>query len=480
MLQIKRIDEFRWEIPKGSVPGMRVPGIVYADERMVASPDNQDTFKQIANVATLPGIVKASLAMPDFHFGYGFPIGGVMASDIDDGIVSPGGVGFDINCGVRLLTAPLRFQDIKSDINRLVKRLFSVVPAGVGSSGKIKLSQSRLEDVVIHGCRWAVKNGYGNGEDLLYIEDGGCLPGVDAGKIGNHAYQRGKDQLGTLGSGNHFIEIQRVDEIFDDSAAAVYGLERDQITIMIHSGSRGLGHQICTDYLKIMSNAARKFRFNLPDRQLACAPVQSPEGQDYLGALQGAANYAWVNRQCMSHWVREVLSEIYPRDVTGDDVKLVYDVAHNIVKIERHPVDGRTRQLAVHRKGATRAFGPGSDVLPRRYVATGQPVIIPGDMGTASYVLRGTDRAMIETFGSACHGAGRILSRKAAQRVARGRSIVSELEARGIYVAAAGRSTIAEEMPEAYKNIDDVIRVVKGAGIAGIVAKMIPLGVIKG
>jgi tRNA-splicing ligase RtcB (3'-phosphate/5'-hydroxy nucleic acid ligase) len=480
MIPVSQIDEYRWEIPMDSIPGMRVPGIVYADEKMIRNPRNNDTLRQVAQVATLPGIVKASLAMPDFHYGYGFPIGGVMASSAEKGVISPGGVGFDINCGVRMLTTPLHIDQVKPLADRLVKRIFSVVPCGVGSAGKIKLKTGQLKTIITEGCRWTVDNGYGVKEDLVFIEDNGCLPGADPHSLSDRAYERGMNQLGTLGSGNHFIEIQGVTEIYDETAAACFGLKSGQVTVMIHSGSRGLGHQVCTDYLKIMANAVRAYNFHLPDRQLACAPVNSREGKKYLSALKGAANYAWSNRQCLTHWVRSVFDECFSGEISGNDLKLLYDVAHNIVKMESHIVDGRRMDLAVHRKGATRAFGPGNRNIPVSYRAIGQPVIIPGDMGTASYILCGTDLAMEETFGSACHGAGRNLSRKAARRAAKGRSIVSELNRKGISICAAGKGIIVEEMPDAYKNIDDVIRVMCGAGITTPVAKVIPLGVVKG
>lgn len=479
-MNIRRRDEYVWEIPVGTIPGMHVPGRVYVDERMMASLRSDGSLRQVANAATLPGATMASLAMPDIHFGYGLPIGGVLASRTRDGVVSPGGVGFDINCGVRLVSTPLMEKDVSHRMEKIVDKLFANIPAGVGSSGKIHLTKKNLQGVLQDGARWAVRTGYGFERDTVFCESSGAMIGAAPDCISERAYERGADQLGTLGSGNHFIEVQKIVQVEAPDAADVLGLQTGQIVVMIHSGSRGLGHQVCTDSLKTMNRALSRYGLSVPDRQLACAPVSSPEGRDYLGSMKAAANFAWANRQCMTHWVREVFHAMFSDAVPMESMRLIYDVAHNIVKVENHVVDGHPLELAVHRKGATRAFGPGHRELPSAYQTIGQPVIIPGDMGTESYILLGTDTAMKTTFGSACHGAGRRLSRKAAVREARNRSVVKELRTRGIIVRAAGRRTIAEEMPDAYKNISDVVRVVVGSGIAKCVARMQPLGVIKG
>jgi tRNA-splicing ligase RtcB len=464
-------------------PGMRVPGIIFADERLMKAIRDDQSAEQVANGACLPGIVRASLAMPDMHYGYGLPIGGVVATRVEDGVVAPGGVGFDINCGVRLALTKLRREELsgREQMRSLVAALSGQVPAGVGSRGRIRLGPADEEAVLVRGARWAVERGYGTAEDLEHTEDGGCLPDADPEAVSARARQRGRDQQGTLGSGNHFLEVQYVEEILDEPAARVFGLESGQVTLMVHSGSRGLGHQVCTDYLPVMEEATRKHRIEVPDRQLCCAPVRSPEAQRYLGAMRCAANYAWANRQCLMWWAKEVLEAALGISPARLGLALLYDVAHNIAKIERHVVDGRERELLVHRKGATRAFPAGHPDVPPAYRAVGQPVIVPGDMGTCSYVLVGQAGAMAQTFGSTCHGAGRVLSRSAALRAAKGRSIQRELEDRdGVIVRSAGRATLAEEMPEAYKNVSDVVAVVQGAGLARTVARLRPLGVIKG
>lgn len=480
---IKKISDFKWEIPKGAVPGMRVPGFIYADEHLMKDIAKDKSPRQVANGATLPGIVGASMAMPDMHFGYGLPIGGVVATDIDeDGIISPGGTGYDINCGVRLAMTDLTHKDLtrKDRLRRLVDTLYTRIPTGVGSKGPIKLNRKEEEKVLTKGARWAVERGLGEPDDLIYTEEEGCMTGADPSAVSQKALNRGSPQQGTLGSGNHFIEIQYVDEIFDPTAAGAFGICEGQVAVMVHSGSRGFGHQVCTDSLEIMNQAVKKYDIWLPDRQLACAPFNSPEGQDYWKAMKCAANYAWANRQCLMHWVREALLEFLDTGSSDLAFRLVYDIAHNIVKVEEHVADGVTRTLAVHRKGATRAFPPGHPDIPERYRSHGQPVIIPGDMGTMSYLLRGTDGGMKETFGSSCHGAGRVLSRSAAIKKARGRAIRRELEDKGIYARSAGRTSLMEEMPEAYKDVSHVVEVVHRAGIAAKVAKMRPLCVIKG
>jgi tRNA-splicing ligase RtcB len=476
---LRRTGRWTWELPVTG--GMLVPGRVYADESLIEALTGDGSLNQVANVAHLPGIICCSLAMPDIHFGYGFPIGGVAAFEVEQGVVSPGGVGYDINCGVRLLATDLDLADIRDKVKPLVDQLFRDVPAGVGSRGAItKLSRSEMEQLLAEGAAWAVKRGYGSAEDLDHTESSGTLPGADPGAVSERAYTRGQDQVGTLGSGNHFLEVQTVDEIFDREAAAAYGLHKGQITIMIHCGSRGLGYQICDDYLSVMADASRRYGIHLPDRQLICAPVSSPEGRSYLAAMACAANYAWANRQMIKHLAEGALLHALHTSPKELNLRLVYDVAHNIAKLETHDVDGRQVQACVHRKGATRAFGPGRPETPADYRQVGQPVLIPGDMGTASYVCKGTAQALAETFGSTCHGAGRVLSRSQALKRAKGRSIARELAEAGIVVRSQGQKTLGEEMPEAYKDVEEVVRVMDGAGISPRVARLRPLGVVKG
>jgi tRNA-splicing ligase RtcB len=468
-------------IPKSFKPGMRVPGLIFADEAMLEHIRKDQTPVQVANVAHLPGIVNYSLAMPDIHWGYGLPIGGVAATDIEaGGIISPGGVGSDINCGVRLLRTNLTLKDIEKKIELLVNALFQSIPCGVGSKGIINLNPQQEREVLIKGAIWAVKNGYGEKKDLSHTEEGGCLEGANPDFVSERAKERGRRQLGTLGSGNHFLEIQIVEEVYDERVARAFGLEKGMITVMIHSGSRGLGYQVCEDYVKFMGKAVSKYRISLPDRQLVCAPFTSDEGKRYFGAMAAAANYAWANRQCIMHWTREAFERTLGISSQDLGMNLVYDVAHNIAKIEEHEVDEKKKRLCVHRKGATRAFPAKRKELPEDYYDVGQPVIVPGDMGTTSFVLVGTEQGMKETFGTACHGAGRVLSRKAAMKQAKGRALEKELEKRGIKVRSAGYETLAEEMPEAYKDVEEVVRVLHEAGISRKVVKMRPLGVIKG
>lgn len=477
--KLKRIDETKIEVPKDYKQGMRVRGIIYVDEILEKDLEPQ-CIDQVANVATLPGIVGASMAMPDIHTGYGFSIGGVAAFDLKDGVVSPGGVGYDINCGVRLLRSNLRKSDVIPKLKDLVSILYNEIPSGVGSKGKIRLTPENEERLLLNGARWAVDEGYGEASDLDRIESGGCIDGADPELISKKAYERGRAQQGTLGSGNHFLEIQHVDEIYDEKAANALGLFEGQVTVMIHTGSRGFGHQVCTDFLEVMARAASKYNIALPDRELACAPYNSPEAQDYLAAMGAAANYAWANRQCIMHWAREAFLN-FLRTTPGElGMNLIYDVAHNIAKVEEHIVDGKRKRLIVHRKGATRAFPPGHPELPEVYKNIGQPVLIPGDMGRASFVLLGTEKAMQETFGSTCHGAGRVMSRHQAIKKAKGRAIWREMEDKGIIVRSAGRETLAEEMSEAYKDISNVVDVVHRAGISKKVARLRPMGVIKG
>jgi tRNA-splicing ligase RtcB len=474
-MKLHQIDQYRWRIPREGK--MRVDGIVYADDAMMNDIRQDESLKQVANVAHLPGIVDASLAMPDIHWGYGFPIGGVAATDAEDGVVSPGGVGYDINCGVRLVSSGFAREQIVPRLRDLVKAMYVRVPTGVGAHRRdLKLSVSDLKGVLQHGARWAVERGYGSANDLDYIEEGGTLAGADPALVSERAFARGQSQLGTLGSGNHFAELQYVAEIYDEGVAAAFGLTRNQVTVMIHSGSRGLGHQVCEDYLRVMIRAADKYGIDLPDRQLCCAPLKSPEGRQYLSAMSAAANFAFANRQVMAHWVRESLAETMGTTSEQTGVRTVYDVCHNIAKFETFPAG----KVCVHRKGATRAYPPGHPQTPATYREVGQPVLIPGDMGRYSYVLVGTEGAYQQTFGSSCHGAGRRWSRSHAKRQAKGQAVIKDLESRGIVVMAAGIATVAEEMPEAYKDVADVVRVVHEAGVARRVAQLRPIGVIKG
>ncbi len=477
---LEKIDDYRWRIPKSYRSGMRVDGVIYADEHLLESIKRDRAPEQVANVAMLPGIVKHSLAMPDIHWGYGAPIGGVAAYDIDEGgVVSPGQIGYDLNCGVRLVKTNLTEEEVKPRIKELVNGLYNHVPAGVGSEGKIRVNPKEEEEILTRGAAWAVGRGFGVKEDLEYTEEKGVMEGADPAAVSERAYQRGKKQSGTLGSGNHFIEVQRVSEIYDEKAAVAFGVKKNQITIMIHSGSRGFGYQICDEYSKNMIGALNKYGISVPDKQLACAPVKSPEGQAYIGAMKCAANYAWNNRQCLMHLVREVFEKIFRKSFGAMEMDLIYDVAHNIAKFEKYNIDGKEKLLCVHRKGATRAFPPGHPDLPEKYKTIGQPVIIPGDMGRASYLLTGTQKAE-EAFFSTCHGAGRLMSRKAAIAACGGRSISRELAEKGVLVMAAGKGTLAEEAPEAYKNVNDVVNVVHNAGISKRVARMRPIAVIKG
>jgi tRNA-splicing ligase RtcB len=476
--KMKKLDENRWLIePMG---GMRVPGILYASERLLQDMAGDQSPQQVANVAHLPGIVKYSLAMPDMHWGYGFPIGGVAAFDMAEGVVSPGGVGYDINCGCRMMTTKLHLDEIRNRLPELVTALFQNIPSGVGSTGPLKLSPKDSRKVLTEGAKWTVEQGYGTQEDLEATEDRGVMAGADPERISDRAMERGKQQLGTLGSGNHFLEIEVVEEIFDPVAAAAFGLEQDQIAVMIHSGSRGLGYQVCDDYLARMVKHMGEMGLNLPDRQLACAYLESQAGRDYLAAMACAANYAWANRQMLLHWTRETFEAALHKTPRELGMRLLYDVCHNIAKIETLPVDGTPVKLCVHRKGATRAYPPGHADVPERYRKVGQPVLIPGDMGTGSYVLAGTDRAYEETFGSTCHGAGRVMSRAQATKMSKGRAVHQDMADRGVIVMASGRGTLREEIPEAYKNLDEVVAVVHRAGISKKVAKLRSLGCIKG
>jgi len=471
---LKKIDDYRWLVPKTG--GMLTDGMVYASEKMVNAICRDKANGQVANVAHLPGIYGKSLAMPDIHWGYGFPIGGVAAFDASTGIISPGGIGFDINCGVRLLRTNLRKQDIAGKLPSIIAGLFSNIPSGVGSTGRINLTKDEVRKVLEKGAGWAVRSGYGSEEDLSHTEENGCMEGADGSEASGRALERGRQQLGTLGAGNHFLEIQEVAEIYDRGTAGVFGLAEGLVTVMIHTGSRGLGYQVCDDSIRMLTGVIDKYREKLPDRQLVYAPVDSPEGRKYFSTMAGAANYAWANRQIITHWVREVIMKTLGKGPGELGLELVYDVAHNIGKFEEHG----GRKLMVHRKGATRAFTKDRSEVPSDYRSAGQPVLIPGTMGTASYVLAGTETAMKETWGSTCHGAGRVMSRTQALRTKRGEQVMADLKNRGIVAQSKSWKTLAEEMPEAYKDVNAVVEVCHRAGISRKVAKLVPLGVIKG
>jgi tRNA-splicing ligase RtcB len=474
--KVVKVSEGIWEVPKTYKPDMRVPGRIFLSDKLIE--DLEDgSIEQVANVATLPGIQKYAMAMPDAHIGYGFPIGGVAAFDLQAGVISPGGVGFDINCGVRMLRSDLKVEDIRPHANNLIDLLYTDVPSGLGSESKMRVSNEVMSEIFVKGARWAVENGYGLKEDLEHCEENGEMKGADPSKVSKKAYERGKPQLGTLGSGNHFLEIQYIEKVYDEEIAKAFGLKEGNITVMIHCGSRGAGHQICTDYIKTLEQASRKYGIKLYDRQLACAPLGSKEAGDYFAAMACGANYAWANRQIISHWVREAFKKYLKSDVRLD---LLYDVAHNVAKFEEHDINGNRVKLCVHRKGATRAFAPGRQEVPEAYRKVGQPVIIPGSMGSASYVLVGTQKAMEMTFGSTCHGAGRVMSRHQAKKDVRGSEIRRELLERGIIVKAPKDSAIAEEAPEVYKEIDEVVEVVHGLGISKKVARLVPIAVAKG
>ncbi|HEV2493610.1 MAG TPA: RtcB family protein [Terriglobia bacterium] len=478
MHQLQKIDDYRWLVPRGTKPGMLTDALIYADERLLTAILKDLSLEQAINVAMLPGIVGRSLAMPDIHQGYGFPIGGVAATAPDEGgVVSPGGVGFDINCGVRLLASTLTADEVRPKIRELVNQLFRDIPSGAGRGGSIKLSYQDLDRVLAEGAAWMVEHGYGEPDDLTHCEETGAIDSADPAAVSDRAKKRGLPQAGTLGSGNHFLEVQYVERVEDPAIAQVLGLYENEIVVLIHSGSRGLGHQVCTDYLRDMDEGMRRYGINVPDRQLACVPVHSREGQAYLGAMRAAANFAWANRQGITHFTRGAFKRIFGEK---ESLRVVYDVCHNIAKLERHTVGGRDRKVMVHRKGATRAFPAGRPEVPAAYQAVGQPVLIPGSMGTASWVLVGAEGAMRETFGTTCHGAGRLMSRTAAKKSTYAVNAKQSLEDRGIIVRAETRDGITEEIPEAYKDVDEVIDVVANAGLAKRVARLKPMGVIKG
>jgi len=472
---LKKISDYLYEIPKEFRYDMNVPARIYSDEKMLEAILQDRSLEQAVNVATLPGIIKYSLAMPDIHQGYGFPIGGVAAIKWAGGVISPGGVGYDINCGVRLLTSQINKPELDPRFEHLIDSLFQTVPSGVGKGGKLKVAKQELDEVMAEGIDWAIRKGWATKEDKEHCEENGRITAANPDKVSKSAKKRGQDQIGTLGSGNHFLEVQYVAKIFDEDIAKAYGLFPNQITVMIHTGSRGLGHQTCTDYLRILNRKLYEWKLKLPDRELIYAPLDSKEGQDYFVAMSAAANFAWANRQYLTFLTRQLFKENFKADLN-----LIYDVAHNIAKKEVYEIDGKKVEVCMHRKGATRAFGPGNSNIPEKYKRVGQPVLIPGSMGTSSYILAGTKKAEEETFGSVCHGAGRSLSRSAAKRQVTGKQIKEELEKRSILVRCASYADIAEEAPMAYKNIDNVVDIVAQAGLAKKVAKLLPLGVVKG
>jgi tRNA-splicing ligase RtcB len=478
LADVVQLDDYRWMLPKRG--GMRVPGVLFADRPLLERMLSDKTPDQVRNAAHLPGILEASIAMPDAHWGYGLPVGGVVATDEDEGVVSPGAVGYDIGCGVRLLRSRLTRAELAPRVESLADALFREVPCGVGSSGAVKVETRELDRVLREGARWAVQRGMGIASDLEHCEDGGTFAGADPSAVSEGARGRGRDQLGTLGSGNHFLEVQEVAEVFDSDAARALGLERGTVTVMIHCGSRGLGHQVCTDFVRDVSRKLAAWRIELPDRQLACAPMRSAEGRAYLGAMKAAANFAWANRQAIAHGVRKAFAVTLRKSAEEIGLTLVYDVAHNLAKLERHSVGGREVRCLVHRKGATRAFPAGHPDVPEVYRAIGQPVLVPGDMGRYSFVLIGSRGSMAHAFGTTCHGAGRQMSRTQAVRETRGRDLVEELKQSGVVVRYEGRDTLREESSEAYKDVAEVVRVVEGADLARPVAKLVPFLVVKG
>ena len=476
----KQIEEYLYEVPVSYRSDMRVPARFYADAKLLEGVKNDRSLEQLVNTASLPGAVMYALAMPDIHQGYGFPIGGVLATELPDGVISPGGVGYDINCGVRLLATHMDQAEITPYLDDLASALYANCPSGVGKGGSVKLQSGELDRILESGSRWALKRGFATESDLERTEENGCLQGAQAAKVSPRARDRGKGQVGTLGAGNHFIEIDVVDEIADETMAQRIGLWPGQITVQVHCGSRGLGHQVCGDYVKRFQKSVGRYGFRLPDRELVCAPLSSPEGQDYLSAMKAAANYAFANRQVLAHHIRGSFEQALAGKVSNHHVYQIYDIAHNMAKVETHQINGRKTELCVHRKGATRAFGPGSPQLPAVYRDIGQPVLVPGSMGTASWVLVGTRASMTQTFGSTCHGAGRTMSRKKAKKSIQGSILRKELEGRGIHVRAGSMSGLAEEAPAAYKDVNRVVDVVHNAGIAKKVARLRPVAVIKG
>jgi len=476
---IKQVDKYIYEIPTSYRSDMRVPARIYADKELLEASYRDRSMEQLVNTTTLPGVVRFTLAMPDIHQGYGFPIGGVAATLLPEGVISPGGIGYDINCGVRAMASDILMEELAPYIEELIPALYNRVPSGLGAGG-IRISAKQLEQILAEGTKWAVGQGYGTKQDLEHTEEGGCMTAADPRQVSQRAKDRGRKQVGSLGSGNHFLEIDEVVEVYDEEVAEAFGLHQGHVAVQIHCGSRGLGHQVCSDYVRSLQKAVSKYGISLPDRELVCAPFESPEGQAYFGAMACAANFAWANRLVIAHWVRQTFEQVLAGKLEGWELTSVYDVAHNIGKVEEHRVNGRRAKVVVHRKGATRAFGPGFAGLPADYREVGQPVLVPGSMGTASYILVGTEQAMDLTFGSTCHGAGRLMSRTAAKRRFYGQELRRELEGRGIVVQAGSMPGLAEEAPAAYKDVDRVVEVVHGAGIARKVAKLEPRGVMKG
>lgn len=480
LTDFNKISDFEWEIPSNYRSDMRVPVRIFSTRKMLEQSLSDLSVEQAINAATLPGVVGSVVVMPDMHQGYGFPIGGVAATDFSTGVISPGGIGYDINCGVRLLASQIPYESIKDQIQSLVIALDQHCPSGVGSEGGIHLSLKELDEVCEGGSQWAMKNGYATQQDLRRTEENGCISGANAKKLSERAKKRGLPQLGTLGSGNHFIEIDLIEEVLDEETAGIFGLQQGNIAVMIHCGSRGLGHQVCSDSVQSFQKTIHKYGIKIPDRELVCAPLNSQEGQDYLAAMRAAANYAFCNRQVLAHLARKAFEQVLAGKVKNWQLHQVYDIAHNIGKIEDHMVDGKLRKVCVHRKGATRAFGPGSSGIPDEFSKTGQPVLVPGSMGTSSWVLAGTKTSMERSFGSSCHGAGRVMSRQKAKKSIRGDQLKMDLEKKGIYIQAGSMSGLAEEAPGAYKDVDQVIEAVSGAGLARKIARLVPLAVVKG
>ncbi len=476
----KKISEYEWEIPRNFRSDMRVPVRIFSTRKMLEQSLSDLSVEQAINASTLPGVVGSVVVMPDMHQGYGFPIGGVAATDVSTGVISPGGIGYDINCGVRLLASQISYESVKDQIQPLVIALDHHCPSGVGSEGGIHLSLKELEEICEDGSQWAIKNGYATQQDLRRTEENGCIPGANAKKLSERAKKRGLPQLGTLGSGNHFIEIDLIEQVFDEETARIFGLQQGNLAVMIHCGSRGLGHQVCSDTVQSFQKTIHKYGIKIPDRELVCAPLNSQEGEDYLATMRAAANYAFCNRQVLAHLARRAFEQVLAGKVKNWQLYQVYDIAHNIGKIEDHLVDGVQRKVCVHRKGATRAFGPGSSGIPDEFSKTGQPVLVPGSMGTSSWVLAGTKTSMERSFGSSCHGAGRLMSRQKAKKAIRGDQLKIDLEKKGIYIQAGSMSGLAEEAPGAYKDVDQVIEAVCGAGLARKIARLVPLAVVKG
>jgi tRNA-splicing ligase RtcB len=477
---LTRISEYEWEIPQSFRSDMRVPVRIFATRRLLEAVMNDQSLEQAVNSATLPGLVGHVVVMPDMHQGYGFPIGGVAATRYPEGVISPGGIGYDINCGVRLLSSQIEFEAVREHLDDLASALNRSCPSGVGTTGHVRVTDSELDEVCREGSFWAKKKGFANETDVRRTEENGRLVGADPGKVSKRAKERGRAQIGTLGAGNHFIEVDMVEQIFDVQAAQAMNLTQGCLVVQIHCGSRGFGHQICTDYVNEFQKAVHRYGIKLPDRELVCAPLNSPEGEAYLAAMRSAANYAFANRQVLAHFARQAFEEVLAGKVKNWHLQQVYDIAHNMGKIETHIIDGERIKVCVHRKGATRAFGPGFEGLPVEYRSIGQPVLVPGSMGTASWVLVGTQGSMERSFGSTCHGAGRVMSRSAAKKMIRGDELRSKLQAEGVYIRAGSLAGLAEEAPQAYKDVDDVVQTVTGAGIARKVARLVPVAVVKG